>query len=408
MTIDTSDHFGSGFPADPIAAVTHANPYPYYDFLVTEDPFYYDDRIAMWVASSAEAVVNVLTSDLCHVRPHGEPIPKALTGSDAGEIFRHLIRTNDRDGRCAIKRGVSSSLEAIDAAAVAHESDVQAQALLNGIESSNDARRRLSNLAFQSPVLVIASLLGFGREQQREVCRELVVFVRCLAPSCTAEESDAGKSAATQLIEQFNTLLDNAATTASGGLLARLSHDVEVANGDHRFVVIANGIGLLFQTYEATAGLIGNTLLRLAKNPDLCSLTRKSPELVTRVVSEVLRYDSPVQNTRRFVARTATIMGNHLRDGDAVLVVLAAANRDPMANANPEVFDIDREGCRIFTFGHGSHACPGQTLAVTIAAQCVARVIESGIDLQHLADDVCYRPSANVRIPNFERESLRS
>ena len=52
------------FPQDPIAAVTHPDPYPYYADLVAHKPLYYDDRLRLWVASSASVVTAALTNDL--------------------------------------------------------------------------------------------------------------------------------------------------------------------------------------------------------------------------------------------------------------------------------------------------------------------------------------------------------
>jgi len=82
-------------PSTPLAAVTHADPYPYYASLVAQRPFYRDDALGLWVASSAAAVRSVMTSDQCRVRPPAEPVPKALVGSPAGEIFGQLARMND-------------------------------------------------------------------------------------------------------------------------------------------------------------------------------------------------------------------------------------------------------------------------------------------------------------------------
>lgn len=81
------------FPSDPIAAVTHANPYPYYEDLVARTPLVYNDALGLWVAAGAEAVTAVLTSGLCRVRPPAEPVPRALLGSPAAEIFGRLVRT---------------------------------------------------------------------------------------------------------------------------------------------------------------------------------------------------------------------------------------------------------------------------------------------------------------------------
>ena len=95
------------------------------------------------------------------------------------------------------------------------------------------------------------------------------------------------------------------------------------------------------------------------------------------------------------------VAGAPMRAGDAILVLLAAANRDPAANADPARFDHERADPRVFTFGLGPHACPGAMLAVTIAAAGVAYLIEVGVPLDDLANRVTYRPSPNARIPSF-------
>jgi cytochrome P450 len=122
------------------------------------------------------------------------------------------------------------------------------------------------------------------------------------------------------------------------------------------------------------------------------------------VIQEVLRYDSPVQNTRRFLAEDGIVADEKMKAGDSILVILAAANRDPSANPNPDRFDIFRKERRIFTFGVGAHACPGEALATMIAKAAVERLIASGVALGRLAETMTYRASANVRIPIFEEE----
>src|SRR5712671_6524009 len=70
--------------------------------------------LGLWVASSAEAVTAVLTSDLCRVRAPAEPVPRALLGSPAADIFRQLVRMNDGPGPHSFKPTVSRTLEAVD------------------------------------------------------------------------------------------------------------------------------------------------------------------------------------------------------------------------------------------------------------------------------------------------------
>src|SRR5579859_5893044 len=102
------------FPPDPLAAVMHPDPYPYYAELVASRPLYRDETLGMWVASSAAVVRAVLTSDLCRVRSPNEPIPRALLGSPAAAIFGHLVRWNDSKQHDPCKQGVQACLQPIE------------------------------------------------------------------------------------------------------------------------------------------------------------------------------------------------------------------------------------------------------------------------------------------------------
>jgi cytochrome P450 len=120
------------------------------------------------------------------------------------------------------------------------------------------------------------------------------------------------------------------------------------------------------------------------------------------VVREVARHDSPVHNTRRFIATDTAIAGQPMRTGDAILVLLAAANRDPAANPDPDRFDPARPARRSFTFGHAVHACPGEIVATAIATAGVERLLAGGVDVRRLAENFSYRTSPNTRIPLFD------
>jgi cytochrome P450 len=182
-------------------------------------------------------------------------------------------------------------------------------------------------------------------------------------------------------------------------LLGDLDREVASAGRAEREDAVANGIGFLSQAYEATAGLIGNTLVTLGRHrPRRAGHT--DPDELAAIVREVVRYDPPVQNTRRFLARDATIAGQAMKAGDAVLVVLAAANRDPRANPEPSRFDPFRPSRRAFTFGSGPHACPGEAIATGIAVAGVRQLLASGVEPGRLAV-VTYRTSVNTRVPIF-------
>jgi len=383
------------FPQDPLAAVTHPDPYAYYANLVTHKPLHHDNALGVWVAASARAVTAVLTSDLCRVRPATEPVPRALLGSPAAGIFQHLVRMNDGEGHCLFKQAVSAVLESLDAARAAEQSSKWAQLLSNEIE----------NFAFHLPVYAMGSLVGVPRNMLHQTALWMSDFARCLAPASSPDQIERGKVAAGHLMEMFRALLADKGAGSADGLLETLAREAKRLGREDTNVIVANGIGLLLQPYEATAGLIGNTLLALAARPELREQVTADPGLLRDVIPEVLRYDSPVQNTRRFLAEDGIVAGQEMKGGDMILVVLAAANRDPLANPDPDRFDIFRKDRKTFTFGVGLHACLGESLAITIARAGVEQLITSGVALEALVAPVTYRASANVRIPLLAMEA---
>lgn len=384
-------------PRDPIAAVAHPDPYPYYADLVAHKPIYRDETLGLWVASSANAVSAVLTSDICRVRPLAEPVPRMLLGSPAANIFQRLIRMNDGDRHSPFKQAAATSLHSIEAHAIAEQSSKWARSLLDENQSQT-ASHSLQDFAFHLPVYVIASLLGVPQDKLRQTTLWMSDFVYCLAPTSSDEQIEQGKIAAGHLLDLFHSLMSTQQTERANSLLAALAKQAKRVGREDRDTIIANGIGFLSQTYEATAGLIGNTVVALASHRHVREQVAADHRLLRSVIEEVLRYDPPIQNTRRFLAQNGNVAGQEMKEGDAILVVLAAANRDPSVNPNPERFELLRKGRRIFTFGAGVHACPGEMPAAMIALAGIEQLIASGVDLEQLASTVTYRPSVNARI----------
>ncbi|HEX3531234.1 MAG TPA: cytochrome P450 [Thermoanaerobaculia bacterium] len=374
-------------PSDPIAAVTHPDPYPFYADLVAHRPLYRDEALRLWVATSAAAVIAVLTSDLGRVRPLTEPVPAALLGSPAGEIFRHLVRMNDGPGHCPFKQAVSATLDSVDPALAAARSREWAARI---------AVEPLADFAFHLPVYVTASLLGVPDGDLYQTALRVSDLVASFAPGAGPESLARGKMAAGHLLEFFRGLLSE---PAPSGLLGALGAEARRVGREDHDVIAANAIGFLFQSHDATAGLIGNTLVTLASHPDVLAKVTADRGLLPQLLQEVLRFDPSVQNTRRFIARDGVVAGETMKEGDAILVVLAAANRDPAANPRPDRFELHRQDRQIFTFGAGIHACPGEAIATTIAQAGIDRLIDSRFDLQRFLAARVYRPSGNVRMP---------
>lgn len=374
-------------PSDPVAAVTHPDPYPYYAALLQQRPFDRDEALGLWVAASAEAATAVLASPACRVRPPSEPVPRALLGAAVGELFGRLVRMTDGAAQVRAKRAVAAALD-VPAETVAAEARRWSAALAPD-------RARLDAFLFALQMHVVGALLGFAPDRLPEIAERMRDIVTAIAPGATPEAIGRGHEAAAGMVALTEALIQ----ARGDGLARRLRDAAEREGGVDAAVVAANAVGFLFQAHDAGAGLLGNAVAALGARPQLRRAVAADRALLPGLVQEVLRCDPPAQNTRRFVAEDTEIAGCPLRAGDAVLVVIAAANRDPALNPDPDRFDPARPDRRLLTFGHGRHACPGDAIAAAIAV--------AGLDalLDRLPDwperPAAYRPSPNVRVPRF-------
>jgi pimeloyl-[acyl-carrier protein] synthase len=122
-------------------------------------------------------------------------------------------------------------------------------------------------------------------------------------------------------------------------------------------------IFLLAAGHETTTNLIGNGLLALLQHPQEWRRLIADPKLVEAAVEELLRYDGPAQLTSRVATKSFELKGKRIREGDFLMLSLAAANRDPQRFTEPNKLNISRPDNRHLAFGLGPHFCIGASLA---------------------------------------------
>jgi len=159
---------------------------------------------------------------------------------------------------------------------------------------------------------------------------------------------------------------------------------------------------LLLAGFETTVNAIGNGVRELLANPEQWQALVQDPSRAAAVVEEVLRYDPPVQQTARVLLSTSDpveLPGVTVRRGQWVLLILAAANRDPAVFHDPGRFDISRRNAADhLAFSGGIHYCLGAALArMELAAAFRALAIR----FPHLrvAGPVVMRPGTTLRGP---------
>jgi cytochrome P450 len=335
----------------PVTATTADDPYEYYARLAVEHPFFYDDELRCWVACSVRAVEAVLGNDALHVRPAIEPVPSIMARTPVGELFARMVRMTDGPAHTPRRAFVEQLVNAMNVGTIA--------TALPGLE-----RDPLERLMFTFPSRAVATLLGIAPARVPGIEEYARALARAIAPNASAADVPPASSA----------------VTALDAIFAERFTDVGQRLG---------AIGLLFQTYDGVAGLIGNTLSQLAvAQPAITRRIVSDAKTLTGFVAEVARLDPPVHNTRRFAATDIEIEDAVVRNGESVLVVLAAAN-----------YDTEAKG-RTFTFGEGTHACIAARLAITISSVAIHALTATGIDFAAITRSG-FLPAPNVRVPQL-------
>jgi cytochrome P450 len=132
---------------------------------------------------------------------------------------------------------------------------------------------------------------------------------------------------------------------------------------------------LLLAGHETTMHLISGSVFELTKNPELRDWLEEDWSRADLAIEEFLRFVSPVQFSKpRFVRRDTELGGVHLKNGDQIIAMLAAANMDTAANVLPEKLDLERSPNRHIAFGTGIHFCLGHQL-VRLEGKCALQAL---------------------------------
>ncbi|HET9624588.1 MAG TPA: cytochrome P450 [Kofleriaceae bacterium] len=133
--------------------------------------------------------------------------------------------------------------------------------------------------------------------------------------------------------------------------------------------------------YALTVHLIGNGMLALLRHPDQRAWLRAHPDQIAGAVEELLRFDPPAQMISRVVLADTELEGEPVKAGEILLLILAAANRDPRVYSAPDALDLSRGSERNLGFGHGIHYCLGAPLARLTAQVAIGALAELELEI---------------------------
>jgi cytochrome P450 len=275
----------------------------------------------------------------------------------------------------------------------------RAQAICDELLDAVDADEvdLIAALAFPLPFTVICDMLGVPVGETRDEVRAWShTLAGVLEPMISLEAAQAAAHASDELRAYLLEVVAAKRAEPADDLLTGLVHaedDGDVLSTEE----LLDQVNLLFVAgHETTVNLIGNGTYALLRHLDQRDRLAKEPELVTNATDELLRWDSPVQVSRRILLADHTVDGVTIPAGSFVLTLLGSANRDPARwGDDADVLDLGRPGAaQHLSFGSGIHHCLGAALARVEGQVAFGSLLERWPSME-LADEV---PAWNGRV----------
>jgi pimeloyl-[acyl-carrier protein] synthase len=342
-----------------------ANPYPLFHRLRSEDPVHWDPFLHSWVVTRYADVLEVLHSyaadrtptpeqlssmGLAQLAPLAQLMVKQMLFMDASAHtrLRGLASQAFTPARIEVLRG--------------HIQEIVHRLL--DVISARGTMDVIADLAEPLPAIVTAEMLGLPVEDRHRLKAWSANFAEMLG---NFQHNPDHASRMLQTVEEMTTYFRDAVREIKAhpreGLISSLL-SAEVA-GDRltEEEVAANAIITMVGGQETTTNLIGNGVLTLLRHPEEMKQLQENPSLTASAVEEMLRFESPSQHTARLAPSDRMLGGKQIRKRQAVIAVMAAANRDPERFPEPDRFNIARTDNRHVAFGYAAHFCFGAPLA---------------------------------------------
>ena len=342
-----------------------ANPYPLYHQLRTEAPVHWDPYLHAWVVTRYEDVITVLHQFSANRTPTAEQF--AAMGmaelSPLAQMMTKQMLFMDAPAHTRLRSLAAMAFTPARVEALRSHIREILDALIKPLLSAG-RMDVINDLAAPLPAIVTAEMLGVPTSD----CNQLKAWSADFAEVLGNFQHNPDRASRTlKCVEEMTAYFREAielmkAHPREGLINSFMTAEIE---GDRltEEEIIANCIVTMVGGQETTTNLIGNGVLSLVRHPDQLEKLRADVSLTQAAVEELLRYESPSQQTARICPADTELGGKLIRKGQAVIAVMAAGNRDPERFIDPDRLDITRTDNRHLAFGWASHFCFGAALA---------------------------------------------
>ncbi|MFF7339598.1 cytochrome P450 [Streptomyces sp. NPDC008163] len=347
------------------------DPYPAYAWLREHSPVHrttLPSGVEAWLVTRYADARQALADPRLSKNPahHAEPAhakgKTGIPGERKAELMTHLLNIDPPD-HTRLRRLVSKAFTPRRIAQFAPRVQELTDRLIDGFVEKGEADL-IHEFAFPLPIYAICDLLGVPREDQDDFRDWAGMMIRHGGGPRGGVARSVKKMRA-YLLELIHRKREDLGDDLISGLIRASDHGEHLTENE----AAAMAFILLFAGFETTVNLIGNGVHTLLNHPAererlQRALAAGDTELLATGVEELLRYDGPVElATWRFATEPLTIGGQRVEEGDPVLVVLAAADRDPERFDGPDTLDLSRSDNQHLGYGHGIHYCLGAPLA---------------------------------------------
>lgn len=238
-----------------------------------------------------------------------------------------------------------------------------------------------SEFAFSYPLTVFVNILGLPPEDVDQVHRwgiDLIYVVR---------DPEKGLIASEKLLNYLTPIVQEKRQNPGSDLISTLIRAEVDGEQLSDFEIVSFLRLLTLAGAETTNHLIGSAFFVLLKDPELMERVRADRSLVSALLHETMRWESPISTVSRETIEDTEIGGVEIPKGCSMLIHIGSANRDERKFPNPDVFDIDRDTSEHIAFGFGKHFCAGSHLAKMEAEVAVNILLDRLQDLKPVGNE---------------------